>query len=398
MNLHHGDLFWIKTQETAQYLELTGNDECDCLIIGGGMSGALISYGLVEAGYNTIVIDKSVPGFGSSAGNTGLIQYNSDKPLNEMIIDFGEQWAVDFYRFSVEAMTEFKRIAGGFDDVGFKPINSLFLCSKESDLPSVQENYAALKRYGFPVRWIDGATLRSEYNLNATAAIGTLGDAQINPFKLIQAIHTSNLQNKARIFKNASFDKITEVKTGYRVEINGFEIHAKNLIYATGYAPDILPETEPYILRNTTFSIVTEPLENSWGNQELIWDSAEPYIYFRVTEDQRLIAGGFDQSGVRFNSQAEIKKIGQQIYTKVKDYYPDLNSSIISHWQSVFGESKDGLPLIGRTNHKTNQFYCLAYGGNGTCYCTMASLIIRQYLAGEKHPYAYTTDLVTRSL
>lgn len=398
MNLHHGDLFWIKTQAKAEYLELTGNDECDCLIIGGGMSGALISYGLMEDGYDTIVIDKFVPGYGSSAGNTGMIQFNSDKTLADMIHDFGEQWAVDFYRFSVDAMAEFKRIAGKFDNVGFKPTKSLFLCSKESDLATVKKNYEVLHNYGFDVRWIDQATLRDEYNLEALAAIETDGDAQINPFKLIQAIHTNNLKNKARIYKNAKFDKITEVESGYDVEINGFVIHAKHLIYATGYAPDILLEAEPHVLRNTTFSIVTEPVPKFWGNQEMIWDSAEPYIYFRVTEDQRLIAGGYDQPGITFNSPAEIKAMGQTVLAKVKGYYPDLDTSIHSHWQSIFGESKDGLPLIGRMNDKHNQFYCLAFGGNGTCYCTMASLIIRQYLKGEEHPYAYTTDLTNRSI
>ena len=396
MNLHRGDLFWHTTRTAADYLEIQEDESCDCLIIGGGMSGALISYGLVEGGFNTIVIDEKIPGAGSSGGNTGMIQFTSDMSLDEMIDAFGEQRAVDFYKFSVEAMTEFKRIAGSFGDVGFKETKSLFLCSKESDLAAVKKNQEILDKYGFPARWIDKNTLKEQYALNAFGAIETEGDAEINPFKLIQSIHRYNLKNNARVYKNATFETIEEDEAGYIVKVNGYLIRAKNLIYATGYAKAMVPEAEPYFIRNTTFSIVTQKIAKVWGHEEMVWDSGEPYIYFRVTEDNRIIAGGFDQPGTAFKSQAEIKEFGNKIYSQLKTYYSDLDTSIHKCWQSVFGESTDGLPVIGRFKAKENKYYCLGLGGNGTCYSVMGSLIIRAYLEGRIHPYAYTTDLESR--
>ena len=45
MNLHNGDLFWPTTYTNEpQYPVLEENINCDCLIVGGGMSGALCAY------------------------------------------------------------------------------------------------------------------------------------------------------------------------------------------------------------------------------------------------------------------------------------------------------------------------------------------------------------------
>ena len=106
MKLHLGDLFWEETRTDADYLELNEDISTDILVIGGGMSGAAVSHKLTEAGFDVVVVDKGVPGYGSSDGNTGIIQYNSDKSLYEMINDCGEKHAVDFYKLSILCMDE----------------------------------------------------------------------------------------------------------------------------------------------------------------------------------------------------------------------------------------------------------------------------------------------------
>lgn len=114
-------------------------------------------------------------------------------------------------------------------------------------------------------------------------------------------------------------------------------------------------------------------------------------MYFRLTEDGRIIAGGRDRSGKELSDEKKIQRETDKIYKKMKSYYPKLKAKIEYRWQSVFGESKDGLPFIGQDKKNKNKYYVLGYGGNGTCYSFIASILILHYIMEKEHEYAYTT-------
>src|SRR5436190_1121554 len=54
---------------------------CDVAVVGGGITGTLIGYYLTKAGVNTLVVDRDEMGLGSTAGSTGLLQYEIDTSL-----------------------------------------------------------------------------------------------------------------------------------------------------------------------------------------------------------------------------------------------------------------------------------------------------------------------------
>ena len=59
MDLVYGTPYWPSTYKSdVDYPSLNDDISCDCLIIGGGMGGALTSRLLAERGYDTVVIDK----------------------------------------------------------------------------------------------------------------------------------------------------------------------------------------------------------------------------------------------------------------------------------------------------------------------------------------------------
>lgn len=397
MKLHNGIPFWHQTRETIKYLELNKNEEIDILIIGGGMTGTLISYELAKAGYNLIVVDKNIPGYGSSDGNTGIIQYNSDESLPNMIKKFGEKRAVDFYKISYEAMDLLDEISHEIkEDTGYKRRESIYLCADEKDRKELEENKKVLEKYKFPVGWLEREELEKK-GLFAPCAMTTGHDLELNPFKWVQSLHQETINRGNKIFINTEITGIKDNGEDYIAFTNkGFEIKANKIIYATGYAKDIIPEVEPLVERNTTFSLVTEPIDKFWGERELIWDTKEPYLYFRSTEDNRIIAGGRDKKGKDFVNYEDVVKENKKIIEEIKSYYPEFNAEIYTMWQSIFAESKDGIPFIDKRENYRNQYFALGFGGNGTCYAAISAIIIKLLLENKLHPYAYTTSLKGR--
>lgn len=399
MDLHKGETFWHQTGKEADYLTMSKDDQAEVVIIGAGMTGALIAYELLKDNYKVVLLDKDVPGYGSSDGNTGIIQYNSDDSLNEMIEEHGEQRAVDFYRMSIEGITLLHQIAGELkEDVGYAPKNSLYLCAKEEHEPELQKKYETLKKYDFPAELINREDLMQEYSLQAFGAMKTPLDLELNPFKWIQAVHRSNLARGARVYKDVEVvDVSSDGQGSYIVQTkSGLRVTAKFVIYAIGYAENIIPEVEPLVERNSTYSVVTEITDTFWGERALIWDSADPYLYFHSTDDDRVIAGGRDKEGTKLNSQEKIDQENEQILARIKGYFPAFKAEPYTMWQSVFAESKDGLPFIDKRKTEENQYFALGYGGNGTCYAAIAAILLRSYLKGEEHPYAYTVALEGR--
>ena len=86
MKLHSTETFWpLKNSMSAGYPSLQKSISTPILIIGGGITGALIAYQLIENGRKVILLDKRDVCNGSTAASTALLQYEIDIPLYKLI-------------------------------------------------------------------------------------------------------------------------------------------------------------------------------------------------------------------------------------------------------------------------------------------------------------------------
>ena len=74
MDLRSGCSFWLlKNGILADYPSLKHDESCEVVILGGGITGALVAYYLTQEGVETILIDKRDIGAGSTAASTALL-------------------------------------------------------------------------------------------------------------------------------------------------------------------------------------------------------------------------------------------------------------------------------------------------------------------------------------
>jgi len=379
---------YLNTESIKEYPILTDHLSCDALVIGGGISGALMTYVLSKQGVNTILLDKGRICAGSTSANTGLLQFMNDNSLTELIRQFGEHRGTSIYKLCKRGVRRISDIANQLSrDSDLIPRSSLYYASTPEVAGMLKNEYELLKRKGFDVEYWSREEIEANFPFSKEAAIYSYGDAEVDPYRFGHNLILDAHAHGARIFEHSEAIETRYTNSDVTVTTEYGSVVAKNVIWATGYSTqDWKPDPQAELLN--TYAILTEPVSDlsAWHDRALIWETSRPYLYFRTTPDQRIIAGGLDEplppSG-RPEEYAETR--GQRLLHEVQKLFPHLTDlNIACHWAGVFASTKDGIPLIGRHPQYPHSYFIEVYGGNGTVYSMMAADLLAETIAGRE--------------
>ena len=88
----------IKNSFTKSYPSLKENISSEVLVMGAGITGALIAYKLFSEGKKVVMVDRRDVCNGSTAASTSMLQYEIDVPLHKLIDQIGLTPAVSSYK------------------------------------------------------------------------------------------------------------------------------------------------------------------------------------------------------------------------------------------------------------------------------------------------------------
>jgi glycine/D-amino acid oxidase-like deaminating enzyme len=392
MNLISGYPFWlIKDGLPFNYPALEKSISTDVLIIGGGISGALACYHLVNAGVKCVIVDSRTIGLGSTCASTSLLQYEIDTPLSELIELVGEKNAVLSYKLCEEAIGKIGTIDKKIKCGEFEAKRSLYYAANKKHLAFLKGEFATRKAHGFKVSFLDEKSLKNHYTINAPGAILSETAAQTNAYKFTHALLQFCKQKGIDIYDRTNVVDIRHQRNDVVVKTaNGCRIKANKLVYANGYEA-VKCIDKKIVHLHSTYATISE--QNTadvdlWEDELLIWNTADPYLYVRSTKDRRIIVGGRDEpfinahkSNSLITSKSKLlkKDIGK-LFPYV-DYKPEFN------WSGIFGSTIDGLPFIGTLPGKPNGYFALGFGGNGITFSLMAAEIIADIITKGKSKY-----------
>ncbi|WP_379133171.1 NAD(P)/FAD-dependent oxidoreductase [Paenibacillus sp. sgz500958] len=391
MNLISGQSPWSHTlPNPPAYGTLQADAYCDCLVIGGGMGGAMASYRLSSSGANVILIDKRTVGGGSTHANTGLLQIANDKSLTSCINTFGKEHGVLFYNLCRKGLQAILELPGKLDmDPQIFPRSSLLYASVPEDVPVLRMEYENLVANGFETAFWEESQVAAHYSFTRPAALYSNGDAETNPFRTVHSlIHKAHSQG-LQVYEHTEAKHLEFKEDEVICHTANGRIFAKNIIFAMGYETQEMKKDRGAELINT-YAIMTRPLKvfPKWHERTLIWETARPYLYFRTTPDGRIIAGGKDEP-LTDKERRDVRVIsqGQKLLLEIEKLFPETRGLELEYaWGAVFGTSRDGLPFIGPHPKYPHCYFVEGYGGNGTVYSMIAAELLADTLAGRHRP------------
>lgn len=393
MSLYSGTPYWPFTRPNPPaYPALAGSAACRVLVVGGGMTGILCGYMLARSGVDTVLIERDTIASGSTAANTGLIQYSNDISLTALASQIGETDAVRFYRACKDAIGHLAQIAQTLPrDVGFKRRSSLYFASSEADVPALRREFEALDRHGFGAEWWDEARIAAAFPFRKAGAIVTHGDAELNPFRFTTTLAETAAAEGLAIYERTPLVSVSGTRGSFVARTDRADIRAERIVYAVGYSPETAGGRWLRAKLGRSYAIATKPLPGlpGWHQRFLLWETARPYLYLRTTPDRRIVAGGLDEP-VRppVSSAAELRERSLRLLAEIRKLFPGLALEPDKMWCATFGESADNLPWFGEDLERPGQYFALGYGGNGTVYSVIGAAIIRDLVLGADHPLA----------
>jgi glycine/D-amino acid oxidase-like deaminating enzyme len=358
----------------------------DVLVMGAGITGAVIADALASAGMKVAVVDKRGLARGSTMASTALVQYEIDTPLIKLTRKIGKENAVRAWRRSrlaVEALAarlQELRVA----DVARR--NSLYLAGNVLGPEELERENEARRAAGLSSRFLNRKALREQFGIARAAAILGYGNLVIDPRKSALALLKQAAVNGARLFSPTEIVQVTPTKVGVTVTAaNDRRIQCAKLVFATGYE---LPHgvSHRHHKITSTWAIATVPQERRrfWPDECCIWEAADPYLYIRTTTEGRVICGGED---AEFSDPEKRKDLlvlkTSLLQRKLHRLLPKLDPTIEFAWTGAFGETTTGLPIVGPVPGMPHCWIALGYGGNGTTYAAIAADVIVGGITGR---------------
>lgn len=364
--------------------------DCQVLVIGSGIGGALVAHHLTQAGQACVVLDRSHPGDGMTRTSTTLLPHDPKVPLCHLAERIGLAEAIRAYQMGGEAINALETICQAFPESGFQRRPSIYFTCQEEECSFLQEECQMRARAGLDVRWLNAGELRDGWGIQAAGAIFSPSATLADPGSLAQALIQHCVDRGARLYPHTTIRQIDAEDRHVRVTTDKGFIRAQWVVMTTGIdAIRWLPRSVVRFV--STYALVTEPLPRAhvWPDRAMLWEHASQDLSVRWTADHRLLLDGADEP---FEDLAErdqrIPEKTLQLMTRIGQVLPAMPLEPAFAWANLAGSTANGLGYVGAVAGQPRVLFSLGFGGNGITCSEIAARMISETVCGRSHPDA----------
>ncbi|WP_028241387.1 NAD(P)/FAD-dependent oxidoreductase [Stutzerimonas azotifigens] len=367
---------------------LEGDCQTDVCIVGGGFTGLNTAIELAERGLSVVLLEARRIGWGASGRNGGQLIRGVGHDLDRFMPILGEEGVDELKRMGFEAVDIVReRIARYAIDCDLT-WGYCDLATKPRHLKGFEEEYAELKRLGYPheLRRVSRRNLGEV--VGSTRYLGGLvdmGSGHLHPLNLALGEAAAARSLGVRLFEQSAVQRIDHGPK-VRVHTAGGCVQADTLVLAcNAYLDGLEPRLAGKVLPAGSYIIATERLPEALCNELLpqnmaVCDQRVALDYFRLSADRRLLFGGACHYSGR-----DPKDIAAYMQPKMLEVFPQLVGIAIEYqWGGMIGIGANRLPQIGRLPGQPNVYYAQAYSGHGLNATHLAARLLGEAIGGQQ--------------
>lgn len=343
--------------------------EFDTVVLGGGVVGVSIGYGLAGAGERVCVLDEGDDAFRAARGNFGLVWVqgkgasNPDYALWTMAA--AQRWP-DFAR-------ELTALTGV--DLQLSQIGGLTFCLNETEIAERVASLNALRTVlggQYPYEVLDSRNLREVSPLIGPDVVGAIYgplDGHVSPLRLLRALFQGFALRGGELVAGARCNRIDYRSGAFHVNADGANYVAKRVVLAAGLGNR---ELAPMVGLNA-------PVQPNRG-QIIVTERMQPFlrhpsVQIRQTGDG-VVQIGDSKEDVGFDDGTTTDQLAR-IADRARRIFPILgNVNVVRTWGALRVMTPDGYPIYQESCDCPGAFLVTCHSG-----ITLASLHANQLVS-----------------
>ncbi len=315
----------------------------DLLIVGAGFSGLWTAY---EASrrypdLQIVLVDGGRIGHAASGRNGGFVAAS----LTHGIANGMSRWPDEMPELERLGRANLDQIARTVEE---ESIECDFIRSGEVAVavePYQVDDLAEYARMGselgVDLRFLTATEVRQRLNSPTFLAgvVDVHGVAMVDPARLAWGLAAACERRGVQIFENTPVRSLGRIGAGVLAGTDHGRVRAGRVALATSAYPPLLSRLGHYLVPVYDSVLMTEPLSAAqrdaigWQGREGFADSGNQFHYYRITEDGRILWGGYDASYYgdmgphRENNPASFGRLAEHF----ADTFPSLEGIRFTH-------------------------------------------------------------------
>jgi glycine/D-amino acid oxidase-like deaminating enzyme len=383
---------------------------CDLCIVGGGYTGLWTAIIAKERdpSRDVILIDAHEVGSAASGRNGGFMESSLTHGVANGQARFPGEIAI-LEELGLKNLNDIEAAIKRYDiDCDYERTGVIDVATtahSPSYFAELREDYQQLRSLGQKVELLDRDAMQAQVH-SATYTGGLWRKdraALIDPARLVWGLKAAAESLGVTIYEDTKATSIAKDGVGVIVTTPLGAVRAGKVALGTNAAKPLLKRLGHYIAPVYDYCMVTEPLtpqqlsDIGWSNRQGLSDIPNQFHYYRLTEDNRILWGGYDTVYFwrgRTNTELESRpetwaKLSKHFFTT----FPQLEGVKFSHaWGGVIDTCSRfcvfwGTAMSGRVA------YAMGYTGLGVASTRFGAEVMLDLLDGKRSK-ATQTDFV----
>lgn len=354
------------------------NESLDCLVVGGGVVGTSIAYGLAKAGDRVVLLDEGDDAFRAARGNFGLV-WVQGKGLGNP----------DYARWTLRAATAWKAFGQELADetgvdVELQQVGGLTMCLDDAELQSNAAKFAGLRDAmggDYPYEILDATAVRKLLPHTGPDVVGGVyceRDGHVSPLRLLRALLQAFGQRGGKLVAGARVQNIRPRDGGFEVTLSDDRVFgASRVVLAAGLGNrDLAPMVG-----------LSAPVQPNRG-QILVSERLQPFLthptlYVRQT-GEGVVQIGDSKEDVGLDDSTTLDQLARIARRAVRCFPLLAQVNVVRTWGALRVMSPDGYPIYQQSAAHPGAFVVTCH--SGITLATMHTHVLTPWLRGGPEP------------
>lgn len=390
--------FWLDADSRPHAEpDLVGESTADLLVVGGGFTGlwAAVESAIQNPDKRIVLCEAARIADGASGRNGGFVSasltHGFSNGLNRWPQEIGQ-----LEKLGRQNLADIgARIAEFAIDCDWITSGDISVATESYQTQNLVNLHNQLQHRGISSQLLDSREVRERVNSPLyIAGLFQPDVAMVNPAQLAWGLARVAKSLGVQIWENSPVTGLKDLGSKVTVITPNGQVTARHVLLATNaYAP-LVRTVRRYVVPVYDYVLVTAPLTHeerlsiNWEGREGIADSGNQFHYYRMTQDNRILFGGFDAIYHRKNGMSSDFDVDLECLARLADHFvqifPQLKSVEFTHgWGGAIDTSSRFSAFWGLT-HRGKTAYVAGFTGLGVGASRFGALACLDLLDGRR--------------